>query len=455
MSKKENYAGSKTEQKIQHIRNENLYLSRSILLEETGSSKIVKQIILFTIAVILAILVWISIMKVDEVAIASGELIPHGELTRIQHLFGGKVLTIHVEEGELVSEGDTLFQIDAENAAVTLQEVAVRKEVLLASKLRLEALLQKKDVDFAPLKEKVQKQIIDDQKKIYLENIQTAVSGRNVIIKQIEQTAAQIKELDVERKNLQKKLAILEKEEKLRDDLLKKGLNSKIAYMELEKELSDVEGRIAQMIPQKTALKARLSELEETRKQYDSQLKSGFTSELAQINSELITIEKSLNFHNNTVNYLTILSPIDGYIHNLNIMKIGEIVPPGVTLMEIVPKDRDMEAEIRISSQDIGHVRTGQEVVMKLTTYNFRRYGGITGELRKISQSAYLDKNSGQSYYRGVVHVDDETIKENNSEKILLPGMTLTAEIKTGKKSLLEYLLKPIYMSAYEAFRER
>jgi len=100
-------------------------------------------------------------------------------------------------------------------------------------------------------------------------------------------------------------------------------------------------------------------------------------------------------------------------------------------------------------------VREGQEVTMKLTTYNFRRYGGITGDLQKISQSAYLNEQTGESYYRGIVHVDDTSLEEKNSEKVLLPGMTLTAEIKTGKKTLLEYLLKPIYMSAYEAFHER
>jgi len=455
MEKQGTFKGSNAEQKIQHIRNENLYLSRSILLEETGSSKIIKQIVTFTFLVIIAILTWISIMKVDEVAVASGELTPYGELTRIQHLFGGRVLSVTVEEGELVNKGDTLLEIDSENASVTLQEVIVRKEVLLASKVRLDALINDTKIDFSAVEDEVQEQIIDDQLSMYNQELHTAATSRSIIVNQLSQTISQIREITVESTNLSNKLEILRREESLRSDLLERGLNSQIVVMELEKEIVDVDGRISQMVHQKEALRSRRSELQQTLAQLNAQFKSRYTTELADINSELLTIDNSLQFHSNTVDYQTILAPLDGFIHDLSIIKVGEIVAPGVTLMEIVPKDRDMIAEIRISSQDIGHVREGQEVTMKLTTYNFRRYGGITGDLQKISQSAYLNEQTGESYYRGIVHVDDTSLEEKNSEKVLLPGMTLTAEIKTGKKTLLEYLLKPIYMSAYEAFHER
>jgi len=355
----------------------------------------------------------------------------------------------------LVNKGDTLLEIDSENASVTLQEVIVRKEVLLASKVRLDALINDTKIDFSAVEDEVQEQIIDDQLSMYNQELHTAATSRSIIVNQLSQTISQIREITVESTNLSNKLEILRREESLRSDLLERGLNSQIVVMELEKEIVDVDGRISQMVHQKEALRSRRSELQQTLAQLNAQFKSRYTTELADINSELLTIDNSLQFHSNTVDYQTILAPLDGFIHDLSIIKVGEIVAPGVTLMEIVPKDRDMIAEIRISSQDIGHVREGQEVTMKLTTYNFRRYGGITGDLQKISQSAYLNEQTGESYYRGIVHVDDTSLEEKNSEKVLLPGMTLTAEIKTGKKTLLEYLLKPIYMSAYEAFHER
>ena len=148
----------------------------------------------------------------------------------------------------------------------------------------------------------------------------------------------------------------------------------------------------------------------------------------------------------------TILSPIDGTIHNLLVHNQKEVVNGGFTILEIYPNEQALIAEIRISPNDIGHIKTGQEVTIKLHTYDYSRYGGLYENLLEISESTYINENN-EPFYKGIVSVTKNTLNNNNLP--IIPGMTLTAEIKTGEKSILTYLFKPVYYVTDHALSER
>jgi membrane fusion protein, adhesin transport system len=133
---------------------------------------------------------------------------------------------------------------------------------------------------------------------------------------------------------------------------------------------------------------------------------------------------------------------------------VGGVIPPGAIITEIVPLDKELVVEAKIQPRDVGHVRIGQPVTVKVTTYDFSRYGGITGELKDVSASTFLDEQ-GEPYYKGIVELDRNYVGKDPMHNRVMPGMTVQADIKTGKKTLFSYLLKPVYSSVSTAFRER
>ena len=192
-----------------------------------------------------------------------------------------------------------------------------------------------------------------------------------------------------------------------RKELTKRGLESKIDFLALEAKKLELEGEIEDLREIVRNLKEQLTNLE-------------------------------------------VKSPVSGYIHALSITATS-IVKPGSTIMEIIPIEVPVVAEIDISPRDVGHVHSGQLVTVKIDSFDYNRYGAVEGVLKEVSPSTFL-KPDGVPYYRGLVTINDI---DKISFGPLIPGMTILADIHTGKKSVLEYLLKPIFSSAQEAFRER
>ncbi len=149
-----------------------------------------------------------------------------------------------------------------------------------------------------------------------------------------------------------------------------------------------------------------------------------------------------------------ITAPVRGVVKQFKTATIGAVVAPGETLMEIVPMDDEMVVEGRILPRDIGHVKLGQEVSVKVSTYEYNRYGDLTGLVRKISASTFQDRDRGP-YYKVIVVLQRNYLGDDPGQNLIFPGMVVQADIRTGAKTLLEYLLRPVYRSLNRAFSER
>ena len=151
---------------------------------------------------------------------------------------------------------------------------------------------------------------------------------------------------------------------------------------------------------------------------------------------------------------LEVKSPVYGLVKGLQVNTIGSIIEPGKTLMEIVPADKNLVIEAKISPKDIGHVQVGDMARIKVSSYDFARYGAVMGKLEFLSATTFLDANQ-QPYYRGRIALKQNFVGKNPEENKILPGMTVEANIITGKKTILSYLLKPIHLSLRQALTER
>jgi HlyD family type I secretion membrane fusion protein len=169
--------------------------------------------------------------------------------------------------------------------------------------------------------------------------------------------------------------------------------------------------------------------------------------------AELAQVAESLARAVDRANRLTIDSPVRGIVQNLQIRTIGGVIPAGGALMDIVPVDDELLVEARVSTRDRGHVHEGQQASVKITTYDFVRYGAVHGIVTSISPTTFVDEKDGQPYYKAMVALDHPWV--GSSDNGLLPGMTVQADVITGEKTLLQYLLKPIFVSLAHAFHER
>lgn len=429
------------------------FLAQSVILEEAGSSGLIRSAMVAIAIVICLFLIWAHVTKVDEVAVTSGEVVPTGQVQSIQHLEGGIIQEILVDEGETVEAEQILIRLDPSGAATELNQMRARQAGLDLQAERFRAIGSNREPDFSFVGDEY-RSLIDDQYSIYQSQLNAAEKRREVVIAQIEQKKQELALFEEKEETLSNNADILLEELLLREDLYKKGLTSKIVYLDIKRQVNDARGELSNLIVDRRRTAESLAESRNKLRELDTNEKEQALTQMGVVTNELAQVNSSLSKLYDRVRRLEIASPIHGIIKGLNVHTNGGVIPAGAIILEIVPLDKELVVETRITTRDVGHLIEGQAVTVKVSTYDFARYGGISGELREISASTFLDEQ-GDPYYRGIVSLDREYVGNDPDLNKVLPGMTVQADIKTGRKTLLDYLLKPIVSSVKTGFRER
>lgn len=429
------------------------YLAQSVILEEAGSSSLVRMAMMTVSAVICAFIIWAAIAEVEEVAATTGEVIPTGRVQKIQHLEGGIVNAIYVKDGVTVEKGDILVRLDPSQARAELEQTRARLASLTLEAERHRAFGKAEQPNFDIVDPEFSA-MIDDQRAIFQSQVEALENRGAVLQKQIEQRQTELTLFDQRSQTLQKNLNLLQEELSVRRKLFNKGLSSKLLYLSIQREVNDAKGEVDTMDSEAIRTRESLEEAVNRLAELESNSREEALSKMGDVTSELAQVRESLRRLNDRVERLEIKAPVTGIVKGLKTHTLGGVLPPGGELMEIVPVDDKMIVEAQISTRDIGHVRTGQTVNVKVVTYDYARYGGITGLLTDISASTFVDEQ-GMPYYRGIVELDQNYVGHQEGVNQVLPGMPVQADVNTGTKTLLQYLLKPIYTSLSQGFRER
>ncbi len=429
------------------------FLAQSVILEEAGSAGLVRFATATITIVIAAFIAWAAVTNIDEVAVTSGEVVPTGQLQSIQHLEGGIVAEIPIAEGQVVERGDVLLRLDEAEASVALDQMVARRVGLELQAERSRALGTSRPPDFSFASPDFT-DLIADQTAVYNGQISAIENRRSVLLAQIDQRRQDMELFERQNDTLTRNADLLLSELKLREELYNKGLTTKIIYIDIKREVNKAQGdlinngvEIKRARETMAESQRRLDELDTNAKEEALAKMGTATSELAQINEAIIKLRSRLN-------RLEIKAPVRGIVTNLKLHTVGGVVPPGGVLMELVPMDKELIIETRINPTDVGHVQIGQPVTVKITTFDFARYGGISGELEDVSASTFLDEK-GQPYFKGIVSMDRGYVGFDPERNRVLPGMTAQADIKTGRRTLLQFLAKPFINSVRSSFRER
>lgn len=382
------------------------------LRSETHYTGAVRLIVIST-ALILVTVIWAWFGVLDEVSTGTGKVIPSSRDQVLQSLEGGILTELYVHEGDQVQAGQVVARLDATRSQSNVGESAARYRAALAAAARLNAEVNDQPLSF-PAELNKFPDLIASETRLY--------KTRRA---QLTDATAQFKE----------SLALANRELAITQRLAKTGAASSVEVLRLQRDKSDLELKLTDM-----------------RSQYYVQARE----ELAKANAEADSMAQVVKGREDTVTRLTIRSPMRGIVKNIKVSTVGGVVPPNGELMNIVPMNDRLLIEARLSPRDIAFIRPGQRAVVKISAYDYAIYGGLNGVVESISPDTIQDEVKPEIYYyRVFIRTDNDYVQNKAGKRFSIsPGMVSTVDIKTGEKTVMDYLIKP-FNKAQEAMRER
>ena len=371
------------------------------------------RLIVISTALIVVALVWAWFGMLDEVSTGTGKVIPSSREQVLQSLEGGILTELYVHEGDRVQAGQIVAKLDATRSQSSVGERAARYRAALAAASRLRAEVNDDPLTF-PAELKGYPDLIAAETRLY-----------NTKRAQLNDATRQFKE----------SLALANRELAITQRLAKTGAASSVEVLRLQRDKSDLELKLTDM-----------------RSQYYVQARE----ELAKASAEADSLAQVIKGREDTVTRLTIRAPMRGIVKNIKVSTVGGVIPPNGELMNIVPMNDRLLIEARLSPRDIAFIHPGQRAVVKISAYDYAIYGGLNGVVESISPDTIQDEVKPEIYYyRVFIRTDNDYVQNKAGRRFAIsPGMVSTVDIKTGEKSIMDYLVKP-FNKAKEAMRER
>ncbi len=422
---------------------------------EREASPVARSLLLLLCLLVVALIAFVSLVKVDQVATAQGVVRPTGQVKLVNHPIGGRVTAIYVRNGDTVGEGDPLVVLDPE---VTEEEVAKLEDELLghqAQLARLEAEATGGDPDFPQNLQAERPDLVAAQINLFnarAEALQSRLaSAREVMTQRQESVGA----LEARVAQLRNSLDILREQEAAIGELADKGYFPRIRYLSVQRQLAEAEGELNQnrsnLAGARAALTEAQSNLDRVQREWQAEVLDEMTRVMAQRDRSARTLEQQrANLRN-----LTVTSPADGVVQELAINNLGQAVAPGDEMMKIVPVGDSLVIETKVRNSDIGYVYAGQPATVKVDTFDFIRYGALDGRVERVSPDATRDERSGELFFEVAVRTDSTQLSDGGLTRQVVPGMTTTVDLRIGERTILAFLTDRIRSTTAQAFQER
>jgi adhesin transport system membrane fusion protein len=426
-------------------------LSETSHIEEELVPTFVRPVLIVVGALLILFLIWAAITQMKEIARAPGEIIPNGSLKVVQHLDGGIVSQIPVEERTLVEPGQVVFRLDGAQARAELMQMQSRLDALKLRAERLKSFAEERKPDFSAMDAN---SLIPGQLQIFQTQLAARASTSAILDRQIDQRKQRIQQLSQSLKVAKEQLELTTELAEMREGLAERRLINRTILLETRRAKVTASGEVSRITEEIGIVKQELAEVQSRREDSINQLRRDAMTEYGGVRSEMAEVTEQVKRLQDKVYRLDIRAPIRGWVHDLRAKTIGQVIQPGAVIMQIVSDKIVVEAEVQISSRDIGFVKVGQPVNLRVTTFDYARFGIGKGFLKRISASSVAGPD-GKLYYKGLVELTNQYVGKVPADHPMQPGMTVEAEILTGEKTLLQYLTKPMIDVLSRSFYER
>jgi hemolysin D len=458
-------------------REELAFLPAALEIVETPPSPIGRAIGSAIILLFCMALIWAWWGTIDIVASATGKILPSGRVKVIQPFETGVVRSIRVQDGQTVRAGDVLIELDP--TANEAERDHLRND-LLAERLniaRLRAALSGGDdplADFTPPAD-ADPELVSTQRQLLLNQVTEHRAKIAALVRQQAQKEAEHATTSATIHKLETIIPVIQSRVDIRKTLVEKELGSKLSYFEVFQLLVEQQEEFAVQNSHLHETEAAIAAIRETRGQAAAEYRHTISDDLAKAEQKANGLAQDLIKAEQKTRLQLLTAPVDGVVQQLAVHTVGGVVTPAQSLLVVVPSDSRLEIEAMVSNSDIGFVRAGQEAQIKVDTFNFTRYGLLHGEVLSVSQDALIrdrpqersgdrapgaasetSEPKGQELnYSARISLDRTRMRIDDRMVNLSPGMAVTAEIKTGSRNILSYLLSPLRRYRQETLRER
>lgn len=396
---------------------------------------------------------WMNFAEVDVVVRGSGKVIPSRQLQVVQSLEGGVVTEILVQEGDLVELNQPVIKISDIAFSSSLEENRLHYLELRARIARLRAEAEGSSFVSDPEIVAEAPNLLYSEKSLFLSNRQQAKESLQILEEEVKQHRSELTEAKAKQRQVKRSLDLVVKELELKEPLLKKRLVSEVDYLQLQRTHNDLLGEHESLelsIPRiQSTIEQGKRRIEQERLDFQNKAKLNLNETVAEV-SRISETQEALR---DRVRRTTLRSPVKGTVTRLHINTLGGVVAAGGPIMEIVPYEDALLVEIQIEPSDIANITTGQPSRLKFSAYDFAIYGALDAKVRFISADT-VTYEEGDSFYIARLEPERSYLGPDKRPLPIRVGMTVEADIITGKKTILQYLLKPINRGLEKALRE-
>jgi len=426
--------------------------ARAAILEQVPRGG---RFILWGTIIFLALaIIWADRAELDEVTRGEGKVIPSRQIQVIQNLEGGIISELLVQEGDIVNIGQPLIKIDDVRFSSSFRESRMRLLALQAKAGRLKAEAADKPFEPSDALKKERPEVVRRELELYQSRQQQQSATINILQQQIRQRRQELSELAARKSQLRTNHELANRELELTRPLVAQGAISEVEVLRLERTVNELKGDLdstTYAIPKAQSKHEEAQrKVEEVKLTYLNEVRG----ELNEVQSEISGLTESNLALADRVRRTIVRSQVKGQVNRLLVNTVGGVIQPGMDLVEVVPIEDSLLVEARIRPSDIGFLHPGQKAVVKFSAYDFAIYGGLEAKLEYISADSLTDEQ-GDPYYLVKVRTKKNYLGDDKDPLAIIPGMMAGVDILTGKKTVLEYLLKPVLRAKEYALRER
>ena len=420
-----------------------------------GASTQSHIILWMSLTFVVIAIIWASFAELDEVTRGSGKTTPSSHIQVIQNLEGGILASILVKEGQMVNKGQALLQLDAVRFSSSLNENKLKYYELLAATARLTAEVNNTPLIIPEEVLSIAPDIASNARQLFKSRRNELNASTKILDEQVIQREQELIELKAKAKQISRSYSLLKEEVDLSAPLVDEGALSRVELLRIKREANDLRGQLTAAKLSMPRIKSALDEAQNKLSETKIRFQTKALEELNQAKAELDRTGESTLALEDRVTRTRVLSPVKGIIKQLKVTTVGGVIQPGMDLVEIVPLDDQLLIEAKIRPSDIAFLHPGQQAMVKLTAYDFSIYGGLEAELEHISADSITNEEDGENYYIIRLRTKRNYLEKDDTKLNIIAGMTADVDILTGKKTVLDYILKPILKAQQHALKER
>ena len=399
--------------------------------------------------------IWMWLGTLDIVSLTSGSVVPSSQVKTIQHLEGGIVSKIYIEEGQQVLANQPLLDLESTDSKANVGEMLVRLATLTVKMARLRAESNGSEVIiFLSEVEKRTPKLVQQERALFKARRESYLSGfasQQGLVLQKEQVIEQVTSRLVHSEN---KLKLLQEQISISDELLKDELTNRYNHITLLKDESIL---LSQIDEDKALIKGSEASLVEAQEKLN-EIRLGYQAnsrgELEESRREHGELSQRMEKLKDSLKRTVLRAPVDGTIKTLNVHTVGGVIRPGEVVIEIVPVDDILLIEVKLPPQDVGFVQVGQTAQIRLASADATRLGKLDGKVIHISPDSIVDEE-GVAFYKVRIETEQNFFERNELKYFLSPGVQVSAGIVTGERTVFEYLFEPFLGGMEKALRER